>query len=167
LFAYPKVYLVMCWNNSDSKVIGIFGDRAKAEDYLARSPGGKDLTIEEHALDECLKETVNDPQIYRWFNVFNFHWNDWSLTEGRRMSEMSAKPVFCKYDRDFCVYVHDRISMDRARKIATEKAQEYKRLAAIGHSRNTIISLLNRDHDALKAFTFDAVAAPNTANQSA
>jgi hypothetical protein len=148
-----QVYLVMRWDYSDTSIVGVFSDRAEAEGYCARLPDGDELTVEPLTLDELRQEVAGKPLIHQWYNVFQFHWRNWSMTEDRRLKELSAKLVFCQYKTDFCVYVRDRIGIDLARKIATEKAQQYKRLTAMGLLRATIIDMLNQGDEALLPYT--------------
>ena len=139
-----EVYLVMRWDYSATSIVGVFSDRTEAEGYCARLPDGNELTVEPLTLDELRQEVAGKPPIHQWYTEFQFHWRNWSMTEERRLKALSAKPVFCQYKTDFCVYVHDRIDIDRARKIATEKAQQFKRLDALCLPRGIIIEMLNQ-----------------------
>jgi hypothetical protein len=150
-----QVYLVMRWDYSDTSIVGVFSDRAEAEGYCARLPDGNELTVEPLTLDELRQEVAGKPPIYQWYNAFQFHWRNWSMTEDRCLKALSAKPVFCQYKTDFCVYVQDRIGIDRARKIATEKAQQFKRLDAMGNPRGITIEMLNQGDEVLGRATFD------------
>ncbi len=138
-----KIYIITNYDYETMRIVGAFSTRDKAEEFYAKT-GYSDYDIEEHVIDDSLRDVADQSPVGAWGNLVEFDLDPQTLTIkqlrgverwfGRFSRVGNAGGVFCsigqywKSDPRFGVFIPGDKTQEECLQIATNKAQEFARL---------------------------------------